>query len=166
MGLSKPLALLAAGVIAIVVAALDVAALRPLILAFPFAPDSVGSELYPWGVAVNPAANRVYVANMGSATVAVVDGAAGQVIATIPLEDGPNAAGPNGAASAVGRHGLGRAPAGTPPARPHRDTLRRDRCAAVGGRRAPSYGRAPGPGRGSGRGAGGGGRCGTAGRCP
>jgi YVTN family beta-propeller protein len=36
-------------------------------------------------VAVNPATNRVYVANMGSGTVAVIDGAADRVVATIPV---------------------------------------------------------------------------------
>ena len=85
MRLIRPLALLAAGVIVIVAAALGVGALRPLVLASPPAPDTVGSEPYPWGVAVNPATNRVYVANMGSGTVAVVDGAVDRVVATIPV---------------------------------------------------------------------------------
>ena len=85
MGLRKPLALLAAGVVVIVAAALGVAALRPLILASLLARETTEGEPYPWGVAVNPATNRVYVANMGSGTGAVDDGAADRVVASVPV---------------------------------------------------------------------------------
>lgn len=40
--------------------------------------------LNPWSVAVNPATNRVYTANISANNVSVVDGATNAVVATIP----------------------------------------------------------------------------------
>jgi YVTN family beta-propeller protein len=42
----------------------------------------------PWGVAINPTNNLVYVTNGGSNTVSVIDDTA-TVVATIPVGDGP-----------------------------------------------------------------------------
>ncbi len=89
MSLRKPLALLAAGMILVAAATLGVRALRPLALAFPLAVSTAGGDPYPWGVAVNLATNRIYVANRRSASVSVIDGAANRVIATIPITSAP-----------------------------------------------------------------------------
>jgi len=43
----------------------------------------------PWGVAVNPNTDRVYVANEDSANVSVIDGATNAVVATVPAGYGP-----------------------------------------------------------------------------
>jgi YVTN family beta-propeller protein len=48
---------------------------------------AVGSG--PWGVAVNAATNRIYVANGGAGNVSVVDGATNAVVATINVGSGP-----------------------------------------------------------------------------
>ena len=39
----------------------------------------------PWGVAINPTTNRIYVANFMSNDVSVVDGATNQLLATVPV---------------------------------------------------------------------------------
>jgi len=63
-------------------------------------PIPVGS--YPSGVAVNETTNRVYVANYGSDSVSVIDGASGNVIGTsIPVGDGPRGVAVNEAANRV-----------------------------------------------------------------
>src|SRR5579862_5906253 len=48
---------------------------------------SVGSS--PNGVAVNPATNRIYVANRADNTVSVIDGRTYAVVATVPVGPGP-----------------------------------------------------------------------------
>src|SRR5215471_6625672 len=49
---------------------------------------SVGSQ--PGSIAVNPQTNRVYVANVGSHTVSVIDGTRNPVVATIDFSDVPS----------------------------------------------------------------------------
>ena len=49
----------------------------------------------PFGVAVNPTSDRVYVANHEDDTVSVIDRASNAVIATIPAGDGPADVGVN-----------------------------------------------------------------------
>jgi YVTN family beta-propeller protein len=49
---------------------------------------SVGSQ--PGSIAVNPRTNRVYVANVGSHTVSVIDGTRNAVVATIDFSDVPS----------------------------------------------------------------------------
>ncbi len=44
---------------------------------------------FPTGVAVNEKTNRIYVANAGSDTVSVIDGATNTMISTIAVGDGP-----------------------------------------------------------------------------
>lgn len=44
----------------------------------------------PVGVGVNPVTNRIYVANKGSDTASVIDGATNAVVATIPVGAGPS----------------------------------------------------------------------------
>jgi YVTN family beta-propeller protein len=60
---------------------------------------SVGS--YPLGVAVDPAARTVYVANAGDDTVSVIDAATGTVTGTIPVGSGPDAVAVDPAARTV-----------------------------------------------------------------
>src|ERR1044072_360651 len=59
-------------------------------MAFPVAAHPHVARLidvgdHPYGIAVNSATNKIYVANQFSATVSVIDGASNNVIATIPL---------------------------------------------------------------------------------
>lgn len=46
-------------------------------------------ELLPSGIVTNPATGAVYVTNMGADTVAVLDGASGRVVATVPVGPAP-----------------------------------------------------------------------------
>src|SRR5262249_27738840 len=55
----------------------------------------------PAGVGVNPATNRVYVANFGSDTVSVIDGATSAVIATVPVGPSPNGVAVNPGANRI-----------------------------------------------------------------
>jgi YVTN family beta-propeller protein len=55
----------------------------------------------PSGVGVNPATNRVYVANMNSNTVSVIDGASQTVVATVTVGSSPYAVGVNPATNRV-----------------------------------------------------------------
>jgi YVTN family beta-propeller protein len=50
-------------------------------------PIEVGDS--PYGVAVNPVTNRIYVAEGGSSTVSVIDGARNAVVTAIPLDSWP-----------------------------------------------------------------------------
>ncbi len=59
----------------------------------------VGND--PDGVAVDPAAGTVYVANDGDGTVSVIDVATNSVTATIPVGSGPYAVAADPAAAAV-----------------------------------------------------------------
>jgi YVTN family beta-propeller protein len=55
----------------------------------------------PFGVAVNPSTNRIYVTNYQDDTVSVIDGINHSVIATIPVGDGPSGIGVNPATNKV-----------------------------------------------------------------
>src|ERR1700689_4036770 len=48
---------------------------------------AVGSE--PYGIAVNPVTNKIYVANYGSNSVSVIDGAT-NATSTLPVGNNPN----------------------------------------------------------------------------
>ncbi len=50
---------------------------------------TVPAGTYPVHIAVNPATNRIYVANEGSDDVTVIDGATNAVLATVPVGDMP-----------------------------------------------------------------------------
>ena len=52
---------------------------------------TIGVGTYPDGVAVDPAAGTVYVANYGDGTVSVINAATSTVIATIPVGGSPSA---------------------------------------------------------------------------
>ncbi len=56
---------------------------------------------WPWGVGVNPATDRVYVTNIGSNSVSVIDGAVNAVIATVPVGTQPTGVGVNPATDRV-----------------------------------------------------------------
>jgi len=49
----------------------------------------------PWAVGVNPTTNKIYVANQGSNTVSVINGADNSVVATVPVGRYPYAVGAN-----------------------------------------------------------------------
>ena len=59
----------------------------------------VGKE--PGSIAVNPDTNRIYVANGGSDTVAVIDGAIDRVIANVTVGDLPYTVAVNRAANKI-----------------------------------------------------------------
>jgi len=50
---------------------------------------NTGNGMGPWGIAYDPSNGYIYVANFGSDTVSVIDGATNTVIATIPVGYGP-----------------------------------------------------------------------------
>ena len=45
----------------------------------------------PWAIAINPGTNLIYVANIGSDTVSVIDGSTSSVVATVDVGSGPSA---------------------------------------------------------------------------
>src|SRR5688572_16861107 len=57
--------------------------------------DTVRVEGHPVGVAVNTVTNRIYVANLLSNTVSVIDGASHVLITTIPVSSTPFSVGVN-----------------------------------------------------------------------
>src|SRR5262249_10243894 len=59
----------------------------------------VGSQ--PFGVAVNPTTNRVYVANMSSNNVSVIDAATNMVVATVPVSSTPRGVAANSATNRI-----------------------------------------------------------------
>ena len=64
--------------------------LRVLLDAGPAPPPTVPVGVGPYGVAVNPAANRVYVTNYYSRNVSVIDGSTNTVVATVPVGSYPS----------------------------------------------------------------------------
>ena len=54
---------------------------------------TIGTGSYPWGVGVDPSTDTVYVANEGSNSVSVIDGATNTVTATISVGSFPTGVG-------------------------------------------------------------------------
>jgi YVTN family beta-propeller protein len=83
-----------------IVAALMVLATRNPSFAVP-------TNFYPWGIAVSPNTNRIYVANEGADndpsndSVSVIDGENGDLVAVIPVQDRPKAIAVNPATNRV-----------------------------------------------------------------
>ena len=50
---------------------------------------TVSPGALPCGVAVNPTTNRIYVANLNSKNVSVIDGGTNKVVATVPVGSWP-----------------------------------------------------------------------------
>jgi YVTN family beta-propeller protein len=63
--------------------------------------DTVTVGDIPRGIDVNPATNRVYVANQGDGTVSVIDGTTNTVIATVDVGNSPRGVGVNPATNRV-----------------------------------------------------------------
>ena len=73
----------------------------PLSSAAPAASPTVSVGSHPYGVAVNPSTNTVYVANYGSNSVSVIDGSTNTVTSTVSVGNGPSGVAANPSTNTV-----------------------------------------------------------------